>query len=227
MIELSNISFSYKNKKVFDGLNHHFHGSTVLMGKNGSGKSTLLKIIAGIQKTDNGKVKHQTTRITWQPATSHLKTSLRVGEFIEIYFDGYSKTQMQEAKKFLDSFFGFSSFQKPIVECSSGEIQMILLSCSLNVSSDLLLLDEPLSYLDTKTKIHTSQYLKNFKTPIILTSHESWLVWSIFEHCTKLQDSKLQSVETMEGYLSELHKMTNIHHQSVGSFVLPRESQLK
>ena len=75
MIKLSNISFSYQDKKIFHDMSHVFEKSSVLMGKNGGGKSTLFKIMAGIQKPTHGSMSSN-IRITWQPATSHLKTCL-------------------------------------------------------------------------------------------------------------------------------------------------------
>jgi len=222
MIELSHVSFSYPNKDILKDVTHAFSGSSILMGKNGSGKSTLLKIMAGIQKPTSGTVKHH-IQTTWQPATSHLQTSLKVDEFLEIYFDGSTQKELEEAKDFLKNFFGFSDLKKAVNQCSSGEIQMILLSCSLHKKSDLILLDEPLSYLDTKTKMKAARYLKNLNTPIVMTSHESWLLWSIFEHCTLLKDSSLINIETKEHYLHELKSMTGITHQVAGSFILPSE----
>ena len=59
MIDIQDLHFAYKKKKVFTGLNlslqpGHIYG---LLGKNGTGKSTLLRNIAGLLFPDQGKVK--------------------------------------------------------------------------------------------------------------------------------------------------------------------------
>ena len=50
MIDIQNLHFSYKRKKVFDSLNLQFTPGHVygLLGRNGTGKSTLLRNIAGL-----------------------------------------------------------------------------------------------------------------------------------------------------------------------------------
>ena len=58
MINISNLHFSYRRKKVFNGLNlelksGHIYG---LLGKNGTGKSTLLRNIAGLLFLKKGRL---------------------------------------------------------------------------------------------------------------------------------------------------------------------------
>src|SRR4051812_31682350 len=58
MISIKNLHFSYKKKKIFNGLSlslqaGHIYG---LLGKNGTGKSTLLKNIAGFLFPTQGTV---------------------------------------------------------------------------------------------------------------------------------------------------------------------------
>src|SRR5690606_27839591 len=58
MINIQDLHFSYKKKKVFNGLSltlqeGHIYG---LLGKNGTGKSTLLKCVAGFLFPRQGSV---------------------------------------------------------------------------------------------------------------------------------------------------------------------------
>src|ERR1700694_5615220 len=58
MINIQNLQFGYKRKKVFNGLSlslqaGHIYG---LLGKNGTGKSTLLRNIAGLLFPRKGKI---------------------------------------------------------------------------------------------------------------------------------------------------------------------------
>src|SRR5690554_2874607 len=58
VVELHNISKSYKEKKILDKFNYNFNrGERVgIIGKNGTGKSTFLNILTGAIKPDSGKV---------------------------------------------------------------------------------------------------------------------------------------------------------------------------
>ncbi|EXP59980.1 hypothetical protein V826_01675 [Staphylococcus aureus W12582] len=56
MIEINNLSKRYRNKQIFNHLTMSFDSNrlTVLLGDNGAGKSTLLRMIAGIEKANDG-----------------------------------------------------------------------------------------------------------------------------------------------------------------------------
>src|SRR5215210_142677 len=58
MISIQNLSFAYKKKPVFDGLNLQFEAGHVygLLGKNGTGKSSLLRNIAGLLYPQKGRI---------------------------------------------------------------------------------------------------------------------------------------------------------------------------
>ena len=58
MIKIENLSFAYRKKPVFDGLNLQFKAGHVygLLGKNGTGKSSLLRNIAGLLSPQRGQI---------------------------------------------------------------------------------------------------------------------------------------------------------------------------
>ena len=58
MIKLSNVSFSYGNKKIIDNFSLEItKGDRIcLFGESGSGKTTLIKLILGLLNADIGKV---------------------------------------------------------------------------------------------------------------------------------------------------------------------------
>src|SRR5688572_16311450 len=58
MVTIQEVSFAYKKKPVFDGLNLEFKAGHVygLLGKNGTGKSSLLRNIAGLLFPQKGKI---------------------------------------------------------------------------------------------------------------------------------------------------------------------------
>jgi ATP-binding cassette subfamily F protein uup len=58
LLSLNNLSFTYSNPTLLDGITLHIErGERIgLVGRNGAGKSTLMKLIAGLLKPDNGSV---------------------------------------------------------------------------------------------------------------------------------------------------------------------------
>lgn len=66
IIEVKNISKSYGDFKVFDGLNLEVeeHQVVCLIGASGCGKSTLLRCMNGLETIDNGEIRIHDDRIT-------------------------------------------------------------------------------------------------------------------------------------------------------------------
>jgi len=58
MIEIKNLSKSFKDKKVLSNLNLTIDDGSIfgLVGINGAGKSTLLRLISGIYEADQGQI---------------------------------------------------------------------------------------------------------------------------------------------------------------------------
>ena len=66
MININDVSKSYRNKHIFDKLNMQIQDNqiTILLGENGAGKSTLLRLIAGIEKVDSGSIQYFNQTLT-------------------------------------------------------------------------------------------------------------------------------------------------------------------
>ncbi len=58
MLKITNLTKSFEDKTVLDGLNLEINDGSIfgLVGVNGAGKSTLLRTIAGIYQADGGAV---------------------------------------------------------------------------------------------------------------------------------------------------------------------------
>ena len=65
LLSLNNLSFTYSNPTLLDGITLHIErGERIgLVGRNGAGKSTLMKLIAGLLKPDDGSVDLQARAI--------------------------------------------------------------------------------------------------------------------------------------------------------------------
>lgn len=185
LLEINNISISYDNKKSFilRDISFSLHQWEILsiIWKNGTGKSSLLKAIAGIQKIHTGKITKHTEKISYVPQKLELDKSfpLIVNEFFHIFNTTLSKQTISEYLKLFDI---EKLRYRNIHRLSGGEFQKVLILNALLSQPDILLLDEPTSWIDV---IGEELFYKNIteikKTfpdlAIILVSHNLSLVY--------------------------------------------------
>lgn len=187
MISINNVSKSYKNKKVLQGVSLELKsGSMVgILGENGSGKSTLLSILAGIQKPDNGEFifedrdlikdsKRRNELVAFVPQDTPLIEELTAWDNLRMW---YSADRLKEE---LESGFlgmlGIDAFIKvPVNQMSGGMKKRLSIGCAINSNPKILLLDEPTAALDLVCKERIYTYFENFRKQggiLLLATHE-------------------------------------------------------
>lgn len=171
-IMASNICKAYGDNQVLDGVEFNLARGerSALMGANGAGKSTLIKILMGIVEADSGTIKKD----------EKLKIGYYSQEFETLDF---SKTlaetmrdqcQMAEEKyrphlgRFL--FSGDRIFQR-VATLSGGEKTRLAIAVLLTWNYNLLILDEPTTYLDVLSQRLILEALKTYKGAMIIVSH--------------------------------------------------------
>ncbi len=195
-IRLENVSFSYvKGEKILEDLNLTIKkNSTIgILGKTGSGKTTLVDIISGLLTPTNGKLLIDGQLVDnaiedWHKKISYIDQSVTLldAPIIENIALGYKSEEID--KNILDKVLEKSQSREFInnlpekyntfigergIRLSGGQIQRIGIARALFKNSELLILDEPTSSLDSSTEdlvIDGINKLKNEKT-IILISH--------------------------------------------------------
>ena len=137
-----------------------------LLGPSGSGKSTLLKLITGIERPDGGDIQFDGRSILGIPPNrrgavfmfqkSYLFPFLNVADNIGfgLKVQGASTAAIQtEVRRMLD-LIGLPGIEKRRPgQLSGGEQQRVALARALVTHPRLLLLDEPLSSLDTSVRL--------------------------------------------------------------------------
>lgn len=160
----NNISKTYNNQQIFKNINFKLfnNDNIVVTGKNGSGKSTLLKILAKLVSPTNGSVtytidnfKQATTGICYQIgfASSEIffYDELTIIENINFALQN-SNQNIAKAKNLLDYFNLSDQSNKQVKYLSSGMYQKLRLVLAFSKSLPILILDEPSTYLDSKSK---------------------------------------------------------------------------
>jgi NitT/TauT family transport system ATP-binding protein len=147
-IRISHVSKSFGKLKVLDDLNFEIKkGEKVLIfGPNGIGKTTILKMIAGILKADEGsvEVKGAVGYVFQEPRLLPWKTAV---ENINLVLSDRKKA-MEWLKKV-----GLKDFENHYPNSLSGGMkQKVALARALAIEPQILLLDEPLTGLDFKSR---------------------------------------------------------------------------
>jgi len=187
VIELENITKSYKNRTLIKDFSHEFTPSDRIgiIGGNGAGKSTLMNIITGRIEPDEGKVEiGKTIHIGYFDQHSDnllnaLNEEQRVIEYIKEVAEivttanGDQITASQMLEKFL---FTPNQQYSPIKKLSGGEKRRLFLLQVLMDAPNVLILDEPTNDLDVQTLAILEDYLENFNGCVIVVSHDRYFL---------------------------------------------------
>ena len=185
ILKLENISLSYDNKKTYilDDISFSVFSWEVLsvIWLNWSWKSSLLKIIAWIKKQNSGNIIRKYKNLSYVPQKINLDDffPILVIEFIRIYNEAIDTKKIE---KLLDKFNSKDLLYKRLDKLSGGELQKVLIISSLLSEPDLVLLDEPTSWIDLIWEEIFYEIIKEIKEvfpsiSIILVSHNIHMVY--------------------------------------------------
>lgn len=164
LVSLSDISVSYDGMPVLQhcSIDVAKDDFVVVTGPNGGGKTTLLRAMLRLLKPDAGavcyyndgvEVEHLNIGYLPQKNAIDSRFPISVGEVIlSGLYDKTShltKREQQERLKVMLKDLGLEQLERrPIGELSGGQLQRVLLGRAAVARPQLLVLDEPLSYID-------------------------------------------------------------------------------
>ena len=197
-IKISNLSFKYDKKApnyVLNSLNLEIKEGTVnvLLGLNGCGKTTLIKLLAGLQKPTSGliqydekdlksiKIRERSKIFSYVPQKVNVTNDIPVKQYLSYgttntleFYEHPGQDEMELVESTAERFDISHLLNKNLGEISGGELQIVLIACSIIQRTPILLLDEPTSALDMKNQNLVLSVLKDIakegKT-IVLSSH--------------------------------------------------------
>lgn len=203
MISLANLVKKFGSTIAVDIDNLVIHGGEIfgLVGNNGAGKTTLLRLMLDLLKPDKGQVLSKMIQVYqsehWKKYTGSFIDDNFLIEFLkpEEYFDfiGFIynvrvielKRRIEEFKTLMNG--EIISVNKYIRNLSSGNKQKVGVMGAMISQPEILILDEPFTFLDPSSQNCLKKLLKahhdeNTKT-IILSSHN---LSHISDLCTRI-----------------------------------------
>jgi ATPase subunit of ABC transporter with duplicated ATPase domains len=174
----SELSKSYGSLEVFTDVDLAIdRGSrVVILGLNGAGKTTLLRILAGVDRSDTGKVipGHGLKLGYYAQEHETLDTSRTVLENMRTAAPELTDT---ETRSVLGSFlFSGDDVAKPASVLSGGEKTRLALASLVVSSANVLLLDEPTNNLDPASREEVLGAIRAYQGAIVLVTHDEGAV---------------------------------------------------
>ncbi|MBQ7877913.1 MAG: metal ABC transporter ATP-binding protein [Bacteroidaceae bacterium] len=189
MIELKNISFSYGANTLFHDVNLTISSGdfVAITGANGCGKTTLLKIIMGQLKPTSGEIIYTSgcaPTIGYLPQYSAIDKMFPVSVREVVSFGlmcrrnmfcfGHNAPERLVVNDIIEKMSLGHIANKPIGKLSGGELQRVLLARAVVSSPQLLILDEPNTYLDNSSEVYLYEMLHglNKNCAVLLVGHD-------------------------------------------------------
>ena len=236
MLSLKNISKKYDDTMILEDISFTCEKGDIvgLIGSSGSGKTTLLRIISGLETPDSGTIQLNNEMINDKLlciSPEKRDCSLVFQDFAlfpnmtirnNIFF---GKSTLKN-KDLINDLIQFCDLENLLDryphEISGGEQQRVALVRALSINPSLLLLDEPLSHLDSDLKQNIRNELINLfekvKTTTLFVSHDIEDAMTMANKVIVLKDGLVEQIDSpsniydqpMNRYVAKLFGKSNI-----------------
>ncbi|MFR3283681.1 MAG: ATP-binding cassette domain-containing protein [Clostridium fessum] len=241
MLTIKNLRKRYGNFQALDGLNLEVADGELFgfVGPNGAGKTTTLKILAGLLVPDEGEVeiggldvysdgKELRRRIGYVPDFFGVYDNLKVSEYMEFFASCYGITGLQARTRchtLLEQVRLEDKEDFFVDGLSRGMKQRLCLARALIHDPDLLILDEPASGLDPRTRVEYTAILKELRDQgktLLVSSH---ILSELSELCTSIGIIE-QGRTVLQGSMDQIFARINSSNPLLISIFSQKEKAL-
>ena len=192
IIQIKGLKASYDHKTVLSQVNLSVYERDFLgiIGPNGGGKTTLIKCILGLHKADKGNISFYKNgkevpeiNMGYLPQYNSIdkKFPISVYEVVlsglskqKSIFQKYKKEHHEQARQTISRMGLEGLEERAIGQLSGGQLQRVLLGRALVSKPEVVILDEPNTYIDKRfeSKLYSLLEEINQELAIIIVSHD-------------------------------------------------------
>lgn len=215
-LHIENVSLGYGAKTIVQDLSLNIPAGkiTAIIGSNGCGKSTLLRGISRLLKPESGAITLDGKNVQSYPAKEFAK---RVGLLPQspIAPDGISVADLVSRGRYpyqglfrgnsseddaavawaLEATNTMNLADRAVTELSGGQRQRVWIAMALAQQTDILLLDEPTTYLDLAHQVDLLDLLAELNetrgTTMVMVLHELNLAARVAHHLVAMKDGSI------------------------------------
>jgi len=191
-IEVRNLVKRYGNIAALNNLSFSApcYGRYTLLGPNGAGKSTTLKILAGLLKQDQGEAyikglppnsKEVKKVLGYLPEDAMPYRTLTVRENLE-YFASFRGVPKERAYELINLLELESYTNVEAGKLSRGNLQKLSIALTILHNPEVVLLDEPLNYLDIPTQEKVINLLRSMNATFLVSTHIMSIATRLTDH---------------------------------------------
>ena len=217
-------------------LSVHDGEMVALLGPSGMGKSTLLKLITGIERPDNGDIQFDGSSIlnidpnkrgaVLMFQKSYLFPFLNVEDNIGfgLKVQGASAETIRGEVKRMLNLIGLPGIErrKP-GQLSGGEAQRVALARALVTNPKLLLLDEPLSSLDTSVRLNLQEAIRSIQRELgvttIFVTHDLGEAMAMSDRMALLLNGEIVALDKPENLFHRPRSLAAARFMGVSTFL--------
>jgi ABC-2 type transport system ATP-binding protein len=191
-----------------------------ILGRNGSGKSTLVRLLSTLLLQDGGSA-----RIFGHDAFTNTRAVRRLVNRVSVEASFFKRMSAEENLAYASRFYGLTHAEtkdripeiltrvgfpaerrdEPMENLSRGMQQKVALARALLTSPVLLLLDEPTTGLDPRSKLEVQEFIKRVRVEhdatILLCTHDLDEAESLAERVGILDRGELLCLEPVDALL--------------------------
>lgn len=227
VIKIENLDFSF-NEKILNNINLNIKRGKFysILGPNGSGKTTLLRLISKVLSMDEGKIfidekdlnrintKELAKKLSVVPQNTNIEFDFPVKDIVLMgrapyisRFSSETKEDKEICKEAMKITGTWELRDKSINALSGGERQRVIVARSIAQSTDIILLDEPISHLDIRHQVDILNEIKSMNksrnVTIVAVLHDLNLAAAYSDELILMKNGTIYNQGTPENIIKE------------------------
>lgn len=222
------LTLSYDGRAIISGLDFDVHDGevTAIIGPNGCGKSTLLRGLGRVMAPAAGEVllddvplrsiptRQIARRVSLLPQAPEAPAGLTVAELVargrhphQRWFEQFTRSDEAVVREAMASTGVEHLADQPLDELSGGQRQRAWLSMTLAQQTDIVLLDEPTTYLDLAHQVEVLELVQELNAvhgrTVVMVLHDISLAARYASRIVAMKDGRIISSGTPDEVISE------------------------